>query len=519
MSAAPAPAARLLHLKTRSAAPPPHNRRSWSNSELLWVAALVAAVAIPGAWHLSRPSFWNDEAATWAISGHSFGDLLHVLRTSGGDRGAALYYGIAFVWIRAFGTSELAIRSLSLFAASATMVPFHACARRLVAPTAAWAAGAVLATSAFLLTYARDARSYAFALLLVVLAVWTFLRAVESTTARDWWIFTVLAALATYAHWFSALVVLALFLALFWMRPVAELRRHARNSALTLVAITLPIATFVLAGANNGVDWIAPLNAAELRDAVSGFTGSADPALQLVVAALLIVGLLAAWNGRRDLSTPPIVLTWFVLPVGLTILISTVKPLLVSRYLIVALPGFALLIGLGLSRVARRRVVPLAAMTVVFVVLSYGTLWNSSAGGENWRSIVATIGQHAHRGDAIAVFPSTAVSAFSYYARHDSRLRHRLGPSWPPTRWDTPFSRTIPNSAVLRRADLADSRVVWLVVRAPHGRTVTRSVRDSPVLAALRKQLGQHFASAAIVPPSRASDTVFVVRYSQPTQP
>jgi uncharacterized membrane protein len=512
-------AASLSHVQTRPEVRTAASQCSWSPSERLWVTVLVAAVALPGAWQLSRPSFWNDEAATWAISGHSFGALLHVLSTSGGDRGAALYYGITFVWIRAFGTSEFAIRSLSLLAASMTMVPFHACARRLVAPPAAWAAGAVFATSAFLLTYARDARTYTLAVLFVVLTVWTFLRAVESTSVRDWWIFSGLATLAIYAHWFSALVVFALFVALFGTRPIAQLRHRALTSALALVVITLPIATLVLAGANSGVDWIAPLNADELRATVSQFMGTASPALQIVVAAPLIIGLIASWNGRHASSTPPIVLTWFALPVGLTILISTVKPLLVPRYLIIALPAFALLIGVGLSRLAQRRLLPLAAMTLALILLSYGNFWNSSTSNENWRAIVASVGQHANRADTIVVFPSTAVSAFSYYARHDPTLRHRFGPTWPPTRWDTPFTRSIPNAAVLRTASLADSRVVWLVVRTPHGRTVTRSVRDSPVLAALRKQLGQHFTKAAIIPPGRSTDTVFVVRYSQPTQP
>jgi hypothetical protein len=71
----------------------------------------------------------------------------------------------------------------------------------------------------------------------------------------------------------------------------------------------------------------------------------------------------------------------------------------------------------------------------------------------------------------------------------------------------------------LRANGIARSRVVWLIVRVPHGGTVAASVRNSPVLAALQQQLEARFARAAIVPPWRTSDTVFVVRYSQPTQP
>ena len=80
----------------------------WKRSQQWWVLGLAVVVAALGSWQLGRPTFWNDEAATWAISGHGFGDLLHVLSTSGGDRGAALYYVVAFGWMRMFGTTEVA---------------------------------------------------------------------------------------------------------------------------------------------------------------------------------------------------------------------------------------------------------------------------------------------------------------------------------------------------------------------------------------------------------------------------
>jgi mannosyltransferase len=482
--------------------------------EKLWVVGLVLVVAIPGAWHLGRPSFWNDEAATWAIGGHGFGDLLHVLRTSGGDRGAALYYGMAFVWMRTFGTSELALRSLSLVAAGTAMVPFHACARRLTATPAAWAADAVLATSSFLLAYARDARAYSLAMLSVVVAVWMFLRAMESQSARDWWIFTFLAATAIYVHWFSALVVVALFVALFAWGLEGRLRDRARTSVLALAVMVLPIVAVLLGGTNTGVDWIAPLNVAELRALVSQFTGTSSPVLQVLVAIPLVVGLVAACNASLRHRAPPIAVMWFVLPVGLTILISIVKPLLVARYLIVTLPAFALLVGLGVFRLARGRPARVAAMALALVVLGSGNLSNLS-NGEDWRAIVATIGQRAHSGDAILVFPATAVSSFSYYARDDPRLRRRAGPTWPQVRWDSPFTRSLSNAAVLRTQAIGAS-VVWLVIRAPHGGTVAGGVQHSPVLASLQKQLEARFASAATVAPWHAADTVFVVRYSQP---
>jgi mannosyltransferase len=491
----------------------------WGRGEIAWVSTLTAAVALAGFWHLGRAGIWNDEAATWAISGHGFTDLVHALRSSGGDRGAALYYFLEFGWLHVFGTSEFAMRSLSVVAAAGTIVPFHAVARRLLERPATVAAGAMLATSVFFLTYARDARAYAVALLLVVLAAWTFLRAFASDTTRDWWIFSAVALLAVYTHWFSALVVLSFFIALRWTRSDAGRRRHVLCSAAALTVGMVPIAGLVLSGSNSGVDWIADLNATQIRQTAAAFAGSTGLVPQLVMLVVFSAGLVAAWQHRHRAGTPPLALTWFVVPVGLTVLISTAKPLLVPRYLIIALPGLALILGLGAYQIGRRRRLVVAAVTVAVIAFgawAYDPLW-SRKGAEDWQAIAATVAQRAGPRDAVVVFPATSVYAFSYYARESALVGDRAGTDWPPLPWDAPFDRRIANSTVLTSPALRSRGAVWLVIRAPRGSTVTRAVRNSPVLAELRDQLRRRFSVVEEVAPWSHHDTVFVVRYSEPT--
>ena len=504
-----------LERATRDAEP------HWTRSEQCWVLALAMAVAALASWHLGRPTFWNDEAATWAISGHGFGDVLHVLSTSGGDRGAALYYVVAFGWMRLFGTTEIALRSLSVLAATLAILPFHAVARRVVSRPAAWAAGLLFATSSLLVTYARDARTYTFALLLVLVAVWTFLRAVESTRTREWWIFVGVAFVAVAAHWFSALVVIACFASFaFWRRPLGVLRRPVVVSAAALGIGALAIAAQIALGANTGLGWVAPLNAAELRAVASGFTGSEVPIIQLAVTAVLVVGLVVAWSERAARRVPPIVITWFLVPIAATIAVSTVKPVLVTRYLIVALPGLTLLLGLGVAAVARLRTfaaVSGAALVAIVGLHGYSGLWSSSRGGEDWRSVVAAVATHARPDEAIVVFPATAVSAFSYYARGQPRLAGRAGPAWPAVRWNSPFTRDISNGSVLQ-SHVALSPGVWLVVRAPHGGVVARSVQESPVLDRLERKLAREHPVVTLVSQWDQHDTVYVIHYTGSTR-
>ena len=502
------------------AAPATVVKDRWTRTEIAWVAALVAGIAVVGTWRLASTSLWSDEAATWAISGHSFSDLVRTLGNSSGDRGAALYYLVVFGWMKLFGTSEAAVRALSLAAAAVTMIPFHAIARRLLDRNGTYAAGALLATSSFLLLYAREMRTYAFAVLLVVVAAWTLLRVASSPRVRSWALFTVPAVLAIYAHWFSALVVLSLFVALALAVPSREIVRPALLAAAALAVATAPIAVLIAKGEDGGVGWVAPLNRGELDTLVRSFTGAQATLLQAAILGVAALGWIGAWTVRRRVSltgrpVPSLALTWFPLPVVLTIAISLVKPLLIARYVIVALPGFALLLAGGVAIVARgRRIIAIAGVTaLVFVAASgYRSVW-SYAGKENWHAIVDTVATRAARGDAIIVYPATAAPAFDYYACGLPAFAGRSGTSWPRRPWDTRFDLFFSNPSVLSSDAARRAPVVWLVLRVPGGVNVRHDTADSRVVAALQHILTLRLGAPHEVPPWKTTQTVSVVRY------
>jgi 4-amino-4-deoxy-L-arabinose transferase-like glycosyltransferase len=513
-------------VKSRVAAPAVAAKDRWTRTEVAWVAALAVGVVLAGSWRLGSTSLWSDETATWAISGHSFGDVVSTLTNSGGDRGAALYYVVIFGWMKVFGTSEAAARSLSLLAAAVTLIPFHAIARRVLDRPGAYTATALLATSSFLLHYARELRTYAFAVLLVVVTAWAFLRAVSNPRRRSWILFTVAAVLAVYAHWFSALVVLALFAALALAAPSREIIRPALLAGAAIAVATAPIALLIATGQGSGVGWVAPLNRGEFDSLARYFTGANRTFVQLGVLGVAAIGWVAIWTARRRQSpagrpVPLIALTWFPLPVALTIAISVVKPLLIARYLIVALPGFALLLAAGVTVLARgRRTLAIAGVAALVVVAasSYRGVW-SYGGKENWRAVVETVAARAAPGDAIIVYPGMAATAFNYYARDMPPLAARSGTSWPPRSWDTPFYRFFSNPSVLTSDAVRHARVVWLVMRVPGGVSLRQGTADSRVVATLRQTLARRLGPPHEVPPWRTTQTVSILKFDEANAP
>ena len=185
-----------------------------------------------------------------------------------------------------------------------------------------------------------------------------------------------------------------------------------------------------------------------------------------------------------------------------------------------ALPGFALLLGLGLSRLTGKRIVPMLAGVVVLIVLGaqgYTGIWGQTS-SESWREIERTVSHDLHARDALVVFPASSVSAFSYYARNDVRLAGWPGPSWPHTTWNVPFNRDTANQTALVTVRRLNAPVVWLVARDPHGTAVRQGSVGKPILVALERALALRYRRQTRIAPS-SNSAVFLVRYSRPVAP
>ena len=82
----------------------------------LALAALIAAAAAIRFSTLDVQSYWDDEAATVSLVRLDFWKMLQTIPKT--ESTPPLYYILAWVWARLFGTGEFALRSLSRCSAS-----------------------------------------------------------------------------------------------------------------------------------------------------------------------------------------------------------------------------------------------------------------------------------------------------------------------------------------------------------------------------------------------------------------
>ncbi|MBK9233019.1 MAG: hypothetical protein IPO15_19800 [Anaerolineae bacterium] len=301
-------------------------------------------------------------------------------------------------------------------------------------------AGLPFALSAYARWYAQETRMYALLTLWGVLATYWLLRAASQERAwRGWLVYIFICVAGLYTHYYFVMVLLVhnlLFLVELgqrWRRS----RPSFRSAALIWIgvqgAIALAFAPWLptlltQVGRGEGL-WIALAvgrpDPATLAYALVQMTGMpvSGPALLRYGAYALALGLCGwgAWQIRRPAWRAPVTvaLMYALAPVLAALLISQARPIFASRYLLLALPGWCLLLALGVTALTavRWRLV----ISGVLLLLMGLTVATQAATPENppWREVAAWVRTQAQPGDFAVLIPSFHWRPFTYYAGRD----------------------------------------------------------------------------------------------------
>lgn len=187
----------------------PAFRRIAASPHLVVLTGIVLLGALLRFATLDLQSYRYDEAVTVGRVLHPslFSTLSAVPRS---ESTPPLYYLVAWIWSRPFGTGEAWMRSLSALAGTVSIAVVYLGAVALPLPRrAGLIAAAAVAVSPVLIWFSQDARSYALVFLLTALSFLFFARARRGSARRDlaWW--AVFSALAIATHYFAGFVVAA----------------------------------------------------------------------------------------------------------------------------------------------------------------------------------------------------------------------------------------------------------------------------------------------------------------------
>jgi mannosyltransferase len=375
-------------------------RRSWAPSPTATIGLLATFVA--GAAVLSRrTALWGDEAFSVAMAQLRWTDM--VKEFSYIDVNMSLYHLLLGVWVRIFGVSELATRSLSIGLVALGLWRLRHLMRRLFDDRTGRLAVLIGVVNPAVWLVALTVRPYALLFVGTIVLTELAVSAIRSGTSRRWLMWAIGAVLLSHVHMTGTLTVAAHL-------GVALL--HHRPSKTTMAKVVGVLAL----GTLPALIWLAPANTLAWlkRPSVTSAVGVVlDAAGGLFIGPIAIVAAVAAVGllHRRTLAGATvhssIVTAGLVVPFIIICVMFTIQSLFVALYFTVMLPSLVMLMTITWQRlVGDRRWLSLGACALAVAALAATLGTRPSAGEQDWRGAVNVLGDRALPQDAI-VFPNT----------------------------------------------------------------------------------------------------------------
>ncbi len=306
----------------------PRSRTQAIPPELVLLGLLTIVGAAIRFATLTSQSYWVDESTTVHDISFGLGGLLHQIHVN--ETTPPLYFIVAWLWSKVFGSGEAGLRSLSALCGVATIPVAYLCARELVSRAAGLVAALLVAVSPFMVWYSQEARAYALFILLSGVSLLFWARAYRRRQPRDLALWAVFSGLAVVTHFFAGFLIAPEAILLLY-----RLRNRATVVACAAVAVVqaavLPMA---ISDTNHPLGWIQTfplsvrikqvpvdfalsslyhssivthglLGAAIVAVAVVGLLAFASPAARVgaglaaaIAGFVLLVPLVLAWAGR-----------------------------------------------------------------------------------------------------------------------------------------------------------------------------------------------------------------------------
>ncbi len=354
--------------------------RYWHRFSLAAILVLALAVRL---WRIDAQSIWYDEGWSIHLAQASLTDALAQIASPGRTHPPG-YYLLLMGWVRLWGSSVVAVRSLSAVLGTLTVWATYGLAWRIYRDR--WVgllAATMLALAPAYIIYAQETRMYALLALCAVLLWQLGYRRDDTSRAygrriRLWsfgrWVFLVaIAILSVYTHYFSVLCLLGLNL---WIVIELGVRRGSSQPLARMelaswigaqVAIAVAWAPWLAAAAGRVLEHqthgAATLTVSAFFQETAAFLLGGHIALlgreplyaHLVLASFLALAIVSLWllAQREERRTALFLLLQILVPLVALLILMQLRPGYHPRYLLIILPLMVVLLARGVVRLVR----------------------------------------------------------------------------------------------------------------------------------------------------------------------
>ena len=422
------------------------------SQRIILIAILLLAAALRF-YRLDAQSLWNDEGNSISLARRS---LALVTAGAAGDIHPPGYYYLLWAWIRLFGHSEFAARSLSALLGLLLVVVTFALGRRMEGPALGLAAAFLASISPFQIYYSQEARMYILVTLIGAAATYVFIRLIQPSNLQTFKLSNILYILLTaaglYTHYSYPLVIAAHSIVYaFWLMSTwrrgnigARLLRWAavQIGALLLFAPWLPTAWPKLTGYGAISEAHPPgyILLQAFRHYTLGPTAGDMPWLNWLLAGfafLTVTGLVRQFSKSANqrignLAIRLLPLVYALAPAAMMVALSFSRPAYRPKFFLVGTPAFHLVIAYAIIR----RRPSIRAIVILFVTFAaipglHNYYHDPAYARDDYRGMARYIEAAARDGDAIILDAPNQWEVFTYYYGGEADI-YPLPRSRPP---------------------------------------------------------------------------------------
>jgi mannosyltransferase len=389
------------------------------------VVLITLLAATLDLFRIGAQPVWLDEAISIGLARMNVSDFLTAITKN--DTAMLLYNFLLRIPL-AFGHSEFAVRSLSVFFGVAAVASFYLLGRRLFDDRTAAFAAILLAVNSLFIEYAQEAKAYTLATLIVIWSWYILLDLIEEPGWGRALSYSLVTAALAYCQFFSLLVLPAQLAALYVSRPGSKVLKVVAPSIFMIGILSLPM-VLMLWQIRAAADWIVRPNVIlALHQLVVRFINlprrigplsHTVVLLSLVTLVPLALPIFGVGSGLRGVGRDKLfgyscATFGAILPVACLLAASfLVKPVYVMRYVLPSLPFFLLLVAAGICEL------PPALMKVglglLLVANLFGTLeYYRVPTKPDWPGAINCLVSEIRPDDRIALIPNYERIALDY---------------------------------------------------------------------------------------------------------
>lgn len=378
----------------------------------IWFGVVLLISTFLRTYKLGSKSFWLDEAASSMLARSDWHTFLNAVVHR--QANMTLYYLLLRGWMY-LANSETSIRLLSVLFGVASIPLMYQLADYIFGHKTARVAALLLSIHQFHVQYSQEARGYSLVVFLGLLSCYLFVQLLSTDSRKIWLAYILISVLVIYAQVFGAWVLIAQWIIVTISPTTRPIRQRMLRAAVAIVLLALPLAaSLLLFSTRTQLSWMNQNSTSDLYRLLQDFTGNGSNYLMILELAPILGSLYFHLRKTRSASGTPAYMflwIWLLVPVITVAIVSLRWPLLQSRYLIVCLPPFVILLADGLVQLRSRVVFATAFMAVVAFSLvglsSYFQQRNDLSHSDDWRDATRYILSEAQSGDAV-LFPYSA---------------------------------------------------------------------------------------------------------------